>query len=88
MAVFGFEGANSDEGVPTMHVQSISHWAPANIGPYSQANMIDGILHIAGQIGLIPGSMELPDSLLNQAKLSMRHLLRILEVYQLSAPYQ
>lgn len=21
----------------TMHVQSISHWAPANIGPYSQA---------------------------------------------------
>ena len=20
-----------------MHVQSISHWAPANIGPYSQA---------------------------------------------------
>ena len=21
----------------TMHVQSLSHWAPANIGPYSQA---------------------------------------------------
>ena len=21
----------------TLHVQSISHWAPANIGPYSQA---------------------------------------------------
>lgn len=21
----------------TMHVQSVSHWAPANIGPYSQA---------------------------------------------------
>jgi hypothetical protein len=21
-------------------VQSISHWAPANIGPYSQANMV------------------------------------------------
>ena len=21
----------------TMHVQSISHWAPANIGPYSQS---------------------------------------------------
>ena len=21
----------------SMHVQSVSHWAPANIGPYSQA---------------------------------------------------
>ena len=81
MAAIGFKEAESDEGVPTMHVQSISHWAPANIGPYSQANMVDGILHIAGQIGLIPGSMELPDSLMIQTKLSMRHLRRILEVY-------
>ena len=24
-------------GRSAMHVQSISHWAPANIGPYSQA---------------------------------------------------
>ena len=40
MAVIGFKGAKSDEGVPTMHVQSISHWAPANIGPYSQVNMV------------------------------------------------
>ena len=23
-----------------MHVQSISHWAPANIGPYSQATLV------------------------------------------------
>ena len=23
-----------------MHVQSISHWAPANIGPYSQATKV------------------------------------------------
>ena len=39
-AVIGFKGAKSDEGVPTMHVQSISNWAPANIGPYSQVNMV------------------------------------------------
>lgn len=25
------------EALVTMHVQSLSHWAPANIGPYSQA---------------------------------------------------
>lgn len=24
----------------TMHVQSISHWAPANIGPYSQSTKV------------------------------------------------
>ena len=46
--------------IKTMHVQSISHWAPANIGPYSQATLVDNILHVAGQIGLIPGSMDLP----------------------------
>lgn len=27
----------------TMHVQSISHWAPANIGPYSQAVCVSAI---------------------------------------------
>lgn len=26
----------SDSRKHTMHVQTISHWAPANIGPYSQ----------------------------------------------------
>ena len=26
--------------IKTMHVQSISHWAPANIGPYSQATLV------------------------------------------------
>lgn len=24
-----------------MHVQGLSHWAPANIGPYSQATKVD-----------------------------------------------
>lgn len=28
-----------------MHVQSISHWAPANIGPYSQATKVM-IIHV------------------------------------------
>ena len=42
-----------------MHVQSISHWAAANIGPYSQAVEVGGILYIAGLIGLLSGGMEL-----------------------------
>ena len=42
-----------------MHVQSFSHWAPANIGPYSQAVQIGDALFLAGQIGLVPGIMQL-----------------------------
>ena len=33
-------GGDSRCGRSSMHVQSVSHWAPANIGPYSQAYMV------------------------------------------------
>lgn len=51
-----------------LHVQSRSYWAPANIGPYSQAITVpastqDGtdceLIYVAGQIPLEPASMEL-----------------------------
>ena len=42
-----------------LHVQSISCWAPACIGPYSQAYTLGGIVHLAGQIGLDPATMSL-----------------------------
>ena len=51
-----------------LHVQSISYWAPANIGPYSQAASVrlgsgdddaPAIVYIAGQIPLVPSSMEI-----------------------------
>lgn len=59
-----------------LHVQSRSYWAPANIGPYSQAiafpvrdssSSEDGtdtlrVVSIAGQIPLVPASMILPDA--------------------------
>lgn len=35
-----------------LHVQGRSYWAPANIGPYSQAVRIGGRISIAGQIAL------------------------------------
>ena len=41
------------------HVQSISSWAPANIGPYSQAYKVLNNLHLAGSIPLIPETMQL-----------------------------
>jgi diphthine-ammonia ligase len=43
-----------------LHVQSISHWAPVCVGPYSQVNTLRSGLHfMAGQIGLLPATMQL-----------------------------
>ncbi len=58
-----------DLGAPVardgLHVQSRSYWAPANIGPYSQAISVasnneggSALVYIAGQIPLVPASME------------------------------
>lgn len=48
-----------------LHVQSRSYWAPANIGPYSQAvsvhlheNQEDRLVYVAGQIPLVPSTMK------------------------------
>ncbi|OON18526.1 hypothetical protein X801_05617 [Opisthorchis viverrini] len=58
-----------------LHVRSLSHWAPANIGPYSQALSFTRLgsstelervedttewTFYSGQIGLIPETMTLP----------------------------
>ncbi|KAI2613609.1 adenine nucleotide alpha hydrolases-like protein [Hypoxylon fragiforme] len=87
-----------------LHVQSRSYWAPANIGPYSQAisypllsDEIRGnndesssesplAISIAGQISLVPSSMDLPlgasgnsngNSSPLQITLALQHLWRI-----------
>ncbi|KAF2034707.1 meiotically up-regulated gene 71 protein [Setomelanomma holmii] len=57
-----------------LHIQSRSYWAPANIGPYSQAILVrlppaqpktddeqqqgGEIVYVAGQIPLVPASMQ------------------------------
>ncbi|XP_020711460.2 diphthine--ammonia ligase isoform X1 [Athalia rosae] len=64
----------------TMHVQSISNWAPANIGPYSQAIRIGDIISVAGQIPLVPGSMTMLDlNIKRQCRLTLRHINRIVK---------
>ncbi|KAK0206371.1 hypothetical protein DFS33DRAFT_1419360 [Desarmillaria ectypa] len=62
-----------------LHVQSLSYWAPANIGPYSQAIISDERVFISGQIGLIPSSLSMPSppSLALETVLSMQHADRI-----------
>jgi diphthine-ammonia ligase len=55
-----------------LHVQSRSYWAPANIGPYSQArsDVVEqrtgtiGFVYVAGQIPLVPSTMALPKVLI------------------------
>lgn len=62
----------------TMHIQSISHWAPANIGPYSQSTRVGEITYISGQIALVPGSMLIIDGGIRpQCKLALRHISRV-----------
>ncbi|XP_077998051.1 uncharacterized protein LOC144451142 [Glandiceps talaboti] len=64
----------------TMHVQSLSHWAPANIGPYSQATQIGNAYFLAGQIGMCPANLELIEGGIHpQARLSVRSVGRVLE---------
>ncbi|KAI8896356.1 hypothetical protein BC833DRAFT_597748 [Globomyces pollinis-pini] len=55
-----FDIENKGHSKNTLHVQGISYWAPANIGPYSQACQILDHIYLAGMIGLTPNSMKLP----------------------------
>uniref|UniRef100_H0ZNE6 Diphthine--ammonia ligase n=1 Tax=Taeniopygia guttata TaxID=59729 RepID=H0ZNE6_TAEGU len=63
-----------------MHVQSISHWAPASIGPYSQSIRVGDVLYCAGQIALVPCTMQLVrGGICVEASLSLRHVGRVLQ---------
>jgi diphthine-ammonia ligase len=58
-----------------LHVQSISYWAAANIGPYAQATTIDhSQVYIAGQIALVPHSMNLEPAIGHQIQTSLHNL--------------
>ncbi|XP_034051547.1 diphthine--ammonia ligase [Thalassophryne amazonica] len=63
-----------------LHVQSLSHWAPANIGPYSQAIRVDESVFCAGQIALVPCTMQLVQAgTRTQARLSFSYVKKVLE---------
>ncbi|XP_066280643.1 uncharacterized protein [Branchiostoma lanceolatum] len=63
----------------TMHVQGLSHWAPANIGPYSQVTQVDQTLFLAGQIPLCPSTMLIVvGGIIPQTRLSLSHVQRVL----------
>lgn len=61
----------------SLHVQSRSYWAPANIGPYSQAVGDHGRIYMAGQIGMEPCTLDVPPSPSLQLALALQHQRRI-----------
>jgi diphthine-ammonia ligase len=78
MEAIAFKTGSFDYKRQTMHVQGISHWAPANIGPYSQSTKVGEITYISGQIGLIAGNMTIISGGIRQeCKLTLRHINRI-----------
>jgi diphthine-ammonia ligase len=63
-----------------LHVQSISHWAPICVGPYSQANTIrSGLQFLAGQIGLIPSTMTLHSTWTAQLEQCWKNIASVLD---------
>jgi len=78
-------GYNNQSGISrlpmrqTMHIQSLSHWAPANIGPYSQACQLGDVVFVSGQIGMVPANLKIIEgSVLHESRLSLRHVSRVL----------
>ena len=65
---------------PGLHVQSISYWAPCNIGPYSQGNCLgNGWIETAGMIPLIPASMDRVRGGVEEVVLGLQHVKRVWE---------
>lgn len=66
-----------------LHVQSISHWAPVCVGPYSQTNTLRSGLHfLAGQIGLKPATMALHSDWKEQLHQSWTNVASVLDALE------
>lgn len=66
-------------------MQSINtHRAPAAIGPYSQAVMMNNALFISGQLGIDPNSGQMPEGFEAQAQIVFANLKAILEAAGMS----
>ena len=53
--------------------------APAAIGPYSQAVVVNGILYTSGQIGMDEKGIVVADDVVNQTHQVMKNLFYVLE---------
>lgn len=64
-------GASAALHRKTLHVQSVSCWAPACIGPYSQATECAGLVSVAGQVPLDPPTMQVCHTLARAVKAAL-----------------
>ena len=72
---------NNERGLAkkVMHVESLSHWAPACIGPYSQSIRVGDAIYLAGQIGLVPETQQLIEGgIISQCRLALHHIEQVL----------
>ncbi|EWC46321.1 hypothetical protein DRE_04492 [Drechslerella stenobrocha 248] len=73
--------SKSTDNMPrkALHVQSRSYWAPANIGPYSQAVTVNGIVNVSGMIGLVPETMKIweAEGVEGEAALALQSMVRV-----------
>ncbi len=80
------KNADTKALIKGMRVQSLSHWAPAAIAPYSQAVGVGAQCVYAGQIGMQPETLELPrkrkteEDTYQQCWLALRHVHRLIHV--------
>lgn len=66
-----------------LHVQSISHWAPVCVGPYSQVNTLRSCLHLlAGQIGLVPSTMTLQPTWRQQLEQCWKNVAAVMDALE------
>lgn len=76
----------------TLHVGSYSRWAPICIGPYCQCNVVDSVCWLAGQIALVPQTMEMcsppddtsPEALIQQTRWSLASMRNVLQSQEAS----
>ena len=65
-----------------LHVESISYWAPANIGPYSQVVRVSPRTYFSGSIGMDPSSLNVVTGGFEQeATLALHHIHRVANVF-------
>lgn len=64
----------------SLHVQSISSWAPACIGPYGQSISVNGLAFVAGQIGMEPSTLDLVPGIVPQLERAMRSAVAVADV--------
>lgn len=65
-----------------LHVQSLSYWAPANIGPYSQVVSVGNQACFSGSIGMNPASLNMVnEGVETEGPLSLSHVNEVTKVF-------